>query len=946
MNATAGDGSRGDPWWAEQVEVVAERVGTDPDRGLSATEAGDRLARFGPNELERRRGPGPMRRLLAQFADPLVGLLLVAIVISTLAWWSHGTESAPVEPIVIALIVLANAAIGFWQEGRAIDAVESLRRLTAAQSTVVRDGITSRIPTSSLVPGDIVVLAEGDTVGFDGRVASVASLETNEAALTGESLPVHKDALALAERTELGYRRNMVFAGTAVVRGRGRAIVVGTGAATEVGRIAALLDEAAGEPTPLQRQVDQLGRVLGIVVVVLAAVVVGAIFLTSDVDSTDEALDALLVAVSLAVAAVPEGLPAILTVVLALGVQRMSRRNAIVKRLVSVETLGSASVICTDKTGTLTRNEMTLVAVATASGTATLSGAGYEPNGALSVSDDAGADLVAREVADVLWAGGSSNDATLDRNGTDWSVSGDPTEIALLVAEAKVGDDTRRRAASTRLAEVPFDADRMLMSTLDRIDDGVSGPTLVQFTKGAPEVLVDRCVAERRAGETIVLDDTRRAAVREVVGEFADRGLRTIGVARRPRVEVPAVFDESAEYELEWLGVVGLADPPRTEVAEVIAEAARAGVRTVMVTGDHARTATTIATAVGIPTGEPTVDGAELGTVDSGARGADGVIASSDVFARISPEQKLEIVRSLQESGEIVAMTGDGVNDAPALSQADIGVAMGQIGTDVSRDAADMILADDHFGSIVAAIHEGRIIFSNIRKFVRYLLASNTGEVLVVVFGVLAAGVLGLEAIDGGLAVPLLATQILWINLLTDSTLALALGVDPAVDDVMASPPRRLGDPIVDRSMWTTIALVGFTTALASLVALDLETPGGVLAGDGDLVSGRTMAFTTVVLAQIFNAFNSRSDRVTAFYRPFDNRLLWLAAAGTVLLQVAVVNLGPLNRAFDTTPLDAGQWMTCWLLASTVLIVNELRKLFGQRRRGSRPAPVSEIPSA
>jgi magnesium-transporting ATPase (P-type) len=932
------------PWWSKDLVAIRVILDTDTETGLTSHEAASRLLVDGPNELPDAPRPGPLRRLARQFRDPLVGLLLGAIVISMLAWWTDGADTTPVEPIVIAAIILANAVIGFWQEGRAIGAVEALRSLTAARSTVVRDGIVTDVPTSDLVPGDLVVLVEGDTVGFDGRLSLAASLEANESALTGESLPASKSLEALDDPTDLAERSNMVFSGTSIVRGRGRAVVVATGTGTEVGRIATLLDSTTGEPSPLQRQIARLGRMLGMGVIALTGVVLGAIFVTSDIDSTSKAVEALLIAVSLAVAAVPEGLPAILTVVLALGVQRMSRRNAVVKRLVSVETLGSASVICTDKTGTLTRNEMTVVEIATASGSAAMTGSGYEPNGTLVPSRDE----VVGEVEALLWAAGAANDASLTpgpEGGRGWSVGGDPTEAALLVAESKLRSADERLATSVRVGELPFDADRKLMTTIDRIAEARTPDAqpvfcgLVQFTKGAPDILLDRCTGERRRGDVAHLDEQRRARIKGVVDEFADRGLRTLAVAYRTHPSVPEPFDESFEHDLVWLGLLGIADPPRREVSDVIAEASRAGVRVIMLTGDHPRTAASIADELGIGSGGRIVTGAELaGVPDDTIDRIAEVTSAANVFARVAPEHKLRIVQALQRDGHIVAMTGDGVNDAPALRQADIGVAMGRNGTDVSREAADMILLDDDFRTIVSAIREGRNIFADIRKFLRYLLGSNLGEVLVMVIGVLAAAPLGLKLAGDGLAVPLLATQILWINLLTDSAMALALGVDPSVDDVMARPPRRLDDPIVDRPMWISIAVVGISSALAGLIALDLELRGGLLGGDGDLTTARTMLFTTVVLAQIFNAFNSRSDSVSAFVKPFDNRLLWLAVVATVALQVAVVHLGVLNRAFDTTALDLRQWSICWVLAATVLLAVEVRKLLHRERSALVPS--------
>ncbi len=923
-------------WWSIESEEVARLLDVDVAVGLSSESANTRLAQHGPNELAQRSGPSVVQRLVTQFVDPLVLLLLAAIVISVAAWIVENESAAPVEAIVIASIVLANAGIGVWQEGKATRAVDALQRLTATHTTVVRTGTSARVATATVVPGDVVLLAEGDVIGFDGRIVDAASIEVNEAALTGESVAVSKTPGCLDTETAVADRANMVFSGTAVVKGRCRAVVVATGPHTEVGRIATLLDGTATEPTPLQRQVQQLGRTLGLVVVALAGLVVGAIVVTSDVDTVSEGLDALLVAVSLAVAAVPEGLPAIITVVLALGVQRMSRHNAIVKRLLSVETLGSATVICTDKTGTLTRNEMTVTRVATASGEASMTGIGYSSEGSLQAPHH----NVRHEVEQALLGASIACDATVELVGGTVAVAGDPTEISIKVALAKLGVELTGFA---RVDEIPFDSDRKLMSvvvmsrTASRLPL-TSASGVVQYTKGAPDVLLDRCVGVYVAGRVEDLEQRQREAIANSVAAFANDGMRTLGVAGRPWRKNPSIFDETVEQSLIWLGLLGITDPPRTEAGDVIEQARSAGIRTMMLTGDHPQTAASIGSAVGIASSGTVVTGSQLDGLDwSDASDVRSTIESTDVFARVTPEHKLRLVEALQSNGNTVAMTGDGVNDAPALRRADIGVAMGGVGTDVAREASDMVLADDDFATILTAIAEGRHIFADIRKSVRYLLASNSGEVLVMVIGVLLAAPLGLN-LDDGLAVPLLATQILWINLLTDSALALALGVDPSVEDVMDQPPRNLSDPIVDQPMWTTIAVVGCATALAGLVALDLELPAGLIDGDGDLVSARTMVFTTIVLAQVFNAFNARSDRVSAFVRVFDNRLLWASVAVTVALQVAVVHLHVLNRAFETSPLDLSQWVTCWALASSVLVANEIRKLAARRVRSRRPA--------
>ena len=926
--------------WAAEASDVALAFDTDLVVGLSVVDADERRAEFGPNELVQEPPRPPWRQLLDQFLDPLVALLLAAIVVSLLAWWFDGADEAPIEAIVIAAIVIANALLGFWQERKAERAVDALRDMTASQVRVVRDGRVESVASTNLVCGDVVLFAEGDMVGADCRLTDSASLQVAEAALTGESVPVTKTIEPVDSASDLGDRTNMAYNGTAVVRGRGRGVVVATSMDTEIGRIAALLDGASEERTPLQQQIAWLGKALGITVVVLAAVVVTAILLASPISGAGDVIDALLVGVSLAVAAVPEGLPAILSVVLALGVQRMASQRAIVKRLSSVETLGSASVICTDKTGTLTRNEMTIVKVITPSVEVDVTGIGYEPVGEVHVDGEALHDeALRREVELVLEGGSLANDATLRTNGDRWEVLGDPTEAAFLVAEAKLGLTAGRTARFDRVAEVPFTSERKLMTTVDLDSEADQQPNhhdrreFMLVTKGAPDVLLGRCSHERVNNDVIELDPGRREQILRDVERLADDALRTLAVAYRRLDSMGDEVDESLEHDLVHLGVVGIVDPPRPEVIDAVADAQRAGIRVIMITGDHPRTAGRIGQQLGIETSDDHgsgVTGAELAELDN-ERFAE-TIRNRSVFARVSPEQKLRIVEALQRDDRIVAMTGDGVNDAPALRQAEIGVAMGINGTEVSKEAADMILADDNFATILSAVHEGREIFSDIRKFLRYLLASNAGEVLVMFVGVLAAAALGLTDASGdGLAVPLLATQILWINLLTDSALALALGVDPAVEDVMNVPPRRITDRIVDRSMITTIALIGVTSAVVGLIALDLELAGGMLGGSGDIETARTMVFTTIVLAQIFNAFNARSDTVSAFVRPFDNRLLWAAAGLTVALQIAVVHAPPLQRAFDTASLDVTRWAICLGLASAVLWVDEIRKAIQRR---------------
>lgn len=905
---------------------------TDGDAGLSVEEAANRLGQFGPNKLDDA-APEPFwHKVLRQFTDPLVLLLLFAIVVSVVAWLVEGAEGTPFEAIIILVIVFANAVVGLWQEARAEAAVAALQKMAAPSARVLRGHERVDVASSEVVVGDVLVLAEGDAVAADARLLKVRSLKVAEAPLTGESEPVLKGIAALDADAVLGDRTNMVYAGTAITSGTGLAAVVATGMSTEIGRIASLLGEAEEEDTPLQREINRVSRLLGIVVVVIAVIVSGAILVTSDVSTASEFVDVLLVGVSLAVAAVPEGLPAILAVVLALGVQRMASKNAIVKNLSSVETLGSASVICTDKTGTLTKNEMTITRVVTASGAAWLiAGDGDSPS-RLMFGDD---ELVEggahwNEVRLVVGGGSLANDASaVIENGT-WSLRGDPTETAFLVAEERLGLADARKARFHRLDEVPFTSERKLMSSIE--SDGRDAEHAVVVTKGAPDVLLSRCTHERVQGQVTPLDEVRRADIMASVEVMADDALRTLAVAYRLLDDRVGPATEELEFGLIYLGSVGIIDPPRPEVGQAVAEAHEAGIRVIMITGDHPRTAARIAEELGISASPATVvSGVEIEKMTDDEFGQ--AVEHASVFARVAPEHKLRVVAALKEQGNVVAMTGDGVNDAPALKSADIGVAMGITGTEVSKEAANMILADDNFATILQAVREGRGIFSSIRKFLRYLLSSNMGEVLTMFIGVLGAGVLGLDTAGGILAVPLLATHILWINLLTDAAPALALGVDPPIGNPMHDRPRKITDRIIDLEMQIGIVITGLAMAIATLAALDLTLIGGLLGGSGNIVEARTMAFTTLVIAQLFNAFSSRSARQSAFTNLFTNRLLWGAIGLSLALQILVVHLEVLNTAFETTGLSLLQWLVCTLLGSIVLVTDELKKLVMRRAR-------------
>jgi magnesium-transporting ATPase (P-type) len=922
------------------AEAVAEALGVDPEVGLSHADAGARLAADGPNEL-RGKDPVPLwRRVLRQFQDPLVYLLLVAIVISLAAWMGEGADSLPIDAIVIALIVIANAVLGLVQEAKAESAVAALASMTAATSTVLRDGRLLTIPAHDLVRGDVISLTEGDSVGADARLLSATALRLQEASLTGESDTTPKSPEPLDAPCALGDRRNMVYRGTAVVQGVGRAVVTSTGMDTQMGEIAELLDRTEQEQSPLQREIASVSKTLGLLVIGIAIVVMAAIALLNGVRDMSDAVTILLMGVSLAVAAVPEGLPAILSLVLALGVRAMARRSAVMKDLHSVETLGSASVICSDKTGTLTRNEMTLSRIITPSGQVELSGVGYRPEGAARYrpSDGTEPDLV-REARNVVVAGALANNAQLLEVAGEWTIQGDPTEAAFLVALRKLEDAERLVAQYERTAEVPFTSQRKMMSILGHHLDEDEHRL---FVKGAPDVLLDHCESVRVGNRVLPLDETHRSGFLRAVEGLSAGAYRTLGVAYRD-VDVDGIagpdehgqheLDESAESGLVLLGVVGIIDPPRDEARSAVAEAHRAGIRTVMITGDHPGTAARIAADLGITRPDQRVlSGADIdGLGDEGFRRA---VLDTAVYARVAPEHKLRIVDALQSHGLVVAMTGDGVNDAPALKSADIGIAMGITGTEVTKESSRMILGDDNYATIVDAVRQGRVIFDNIKKFLRYLLSSNLGEVATVFFGVVLASVIGLsEAGDAGtIVLPLLATQILWINLVTDSGPALAMGLDPEIDDVMARPPRRQSDRILDRAMWTRIGFIGLVMATVTLLTIDIMLPGGLVEGTSSLEVARTAGFTTLVLAQLFNALNSRSEHTSAFRHLTNNHWLWGAILLAIVLQVAVVHIPVLQTAFGTEALGLDQWALCFAMASLVLWLEELTKLVRRHR--------------
>ena len=948
------------------ADQVAQALNVDPRTGLSSEEAKRRLDKFGPNELASAPPVPKWKKFLQQFQDPLVYLLLAATAISLVAWIIEKVNAAPgaegealpFDSIVIVLILIVNAILGYMQEAKAEEAVNALSEMTAPTSNVLRNGRVERINTTDIVPGDILVLGEGDTVPADGRLLAAASLRIAEASLTGESVPVGKKPATLDSAKALGDRANMVFNGTSVTQGTGRAIVTGTGMNTQVGKIADLLQSTEDEATPLQKEMNHVSKILGIAVCIIAVVVLLALAVLEGFHSVHDVIDSLLLAVSLAVAAVPEGLAAILTVVLALGVQRMAAHHAIVKKLHSVETLGSASVICSDKTGTLTRNEMTVERVVVPSGEVELTGTGYAPEGDMvSIDGSAVPENVANEVLATLGAGTLANDGELregEKPGT-WEIVGDPTEVSLVVAARKTHAD-KKFAHFDRVAEIPFTSERKRMSVIAR--NATDAGKLTVFAKVAPDVLLSYCDRIYVNGAIRKLTEGDRQDILDTVERLSREAYRTLGEAFRPLetdslAQIPGIRTNSAgeisdiseqaeaiEAHLVWCGMVGIIDPPRTEVRDAVAEAHRAGIRTVMITGDHPLTAARIASDLGIIAKDgKALTGDELDAMDEAQ--LDKATSEVSVYARVAPEHKLKIVESLQRQGNIAAMTGDGVNDAPAVKSADIGVAMGITGTEVTKQSAKMILADDNFSTIVAAVREGRGIFDNIRKFLRYLLSSNVGEVFTVFFGVVFAGWLGIKNPESvGVTVPLLATQLLWINLLTDAAPALAMGVDPMTEDVMNRKPRKLTDRVIDGAMWGDIIYIGIIMAIVTLIGMDMHLTSGLftdrsvdaMGHDAQMVEARTMGFTILVFAQLFNAIASRSHLQSAFVGLFSNKWLWGAIGLSIVLQLLVIYVPFLNTAFGTTPLPPMAWLECIGLAFFVLVASEIRKIFLRMR--------------
>jgi P-type Ca2+ transporter type 2C len=881
------------PWHSLTIDDSFRDLKSRP-QGLRSDESAERMLKYGPNELQAVHRISPWEILLEQFKNVLILILLGATVLSL--FLGHGIES-----IVIAVIVLFAVVLGFVQEYRAERAIEALRQMAAPTATVLRDGAELKVPAKELVPGDVIILHTGDRVPADARLLEAVNLQVEEAALTGESVPVEKHIQALeGEDLPVGDRKNMVYAGTAVTYGRGRALVVSTAMQTEFGKIAQLLQTIETGKTPLQHNLDRVGTVLA-----RAAFVVVALIVVLGLLRGQPFIEMLIFGIALAVAVVPEALPAVVTISLAIGVQKMVKRHALIRRLPAVETLGSTSVICSDKTGTLTKDEMTVRKIFTAGQMFSVSGAGYAPEGVFSTN---GGTPSAPTLAlhQMLMAATLASDTKLVKDPAGgWDIKGDPTEGALVVAAAKAGLEKESLDSSyPRIHEFPFSSETKRMTTLHQTNGN-----LTAYAKGAPEVILQDCDSVMTPEGTKKLDDTAREQILAQAQSMASEALRVLGVASKPAATL-----ETAERGMTFLGLAGMIDPPRPEAKAAIAVCTDAGIRPVMITGDHPVTAQAVARELGLlRNGGRVVTGAEL--EDMPDEQLDRDVENISVYARVSPAHKLRVVAAWQARGHIAAMTGDGVNDAPALKKADIGIAMGITGTDVTKEAAAMTLTDDNFASIVAAVEEGRGVFGNIKKYLMYLLSSNIGEI-----GLMAGSALL------GLPLPLTAVQILYVNLATDGLPALALSVDPPEKDLMKRRPRNPRTGIFTRPVVTLMVLGGIWSALINLGLFTWAMKSG-----RSIDEAMTMTFVSLVLIQFFKAYNFRSDRHSVLNKPFANKWLNLAVGWEIILLVLIVYLPFLHGPFNTYSMPLVDWLIVGGLAVTIIPVLEIAKWMERR---------------
>jgi len=931
-------------WHSLEVDKALDLLDSNADSGLTSQDIQQRLQKYGPNELQEVPGRSTWEILLDQFKNIMLLMLIgVALISGFIDLWGlrNGTLKPGEVPfkdtIAILAIVILNGILGYVQESRAEQALAALKKLTSPLVRVMRDTRLAEIAAKDLVPGDVMLLEAGMQIAADGRLIEQSNLQIRESALTGEAHAVNKQAtLKLPEETDLGDRLNSVFQGTEVVQGRGKVLVTNTGMTTELGKIATMLQSVETEPTPLQRRMTQLGNVLVTGSLILVAiVVVGGVIKDQGFKNIQELLE---ISLSMAVAVVPEGLPAVITVTLALGTQRMVRQNALIRKLPAVETLGSVTTICSDKTGTLTQNKMVVQSVYTNNKTFRVTGEGYAPTGDFQLDGQKISLEEFPEISAMSVACAVCNDSVLQKEKGEWAILGDPTEGALVTLAGKAGiEKDQWNSKLPRVAEFPFSSERKRMSVISQVKEVATGeasprgvdPAIasfvqsepyLMFTKGSPELTLARCTQIHLGNHSAPLTEEQRQKILAENDKMASKGLRVLGFAYKPLTEIlPEGSEETSEQGLVWLGLVGMLDAPRPEVRAAVQECRDAGIRPIMITGDHQLTARAIATDLGIAQeGDRVLTGQELQRMSD--QELEQNVDLVNIYARVSPEHKLRIVKALQRRGRFVAMTGDGVNDAPALKQADIGIAMGITGTDVSKEASDMVLLDDNFATIVTATKEGRVVYTNIRRFIKYILGSNIGEVLTIA----AAPLIGL----GG--VPLTPLQILWMNLVTDGLPALALAVEPPEPDVMQRPPFSPRESIFARGLGSYMIRIGIIFAIISISLMwwayqHTHAPDY----DRDRDTWKTMVFTTLCIAQMGHAIAIRSNnRLAIEMNPFSNIFVLAAVVVTTILQLMLVYVPPLRDFFGTHYLSLEELGVCIGFSALMFVWIESEKIF------------------
>lgn len=887
-------------WYNKKPSDIAKELDTSLENGLDSTVAKEKLSKYGKNALEAEKGKSYFAKIMDQFKDPMIIILLFASIISAFVG-----EIA--DSLIIVAIIVIMALLSLYQEGKAEEAIHALQKMASPQAKIIRDGKIIEISSENLVPGDVVILETGDIVPADLRLFKSSNLKIDESSLTGESVPVEKDAdLSYNNTIEIGDRENMAFSSTIVTYGHAEGLVIATGKDTEIGKIATSIQAVGDEQTPLQKRLAGLSKALGLFTVFICALVflIGVLY-------KKDMLQMFMTSVSLAVAAIPEGLPAIVTIVLSLGMNKMAKKNAIVKKLLAVETLGTTTVICSDKTGTLTQNEMTSVKAYIDGVDIEITGTGYDPIGHFLYDEKEIAIDNYKSLKTFLNIAALTNDATLVEDGDIYNMVGDPTEGALLTMAEKL--NIKKEDANNnypRIAEIPFDSDRKMMSTFH---NNFEDYNTVSFTKGAPDIILDKCTKVLINGEIKELTPEIKKEIFDKNIEFARQALRVLAFAFKTYDSLPEeLTTENIEEDMIFVGLTGMIDPARPEAKVAIKECKDAGIIPIMITGDYLETAFAIGKDLGIVEhSDQVIMGKELNTMSP--EEIQDVVKHKRVFARVSPENKVQIVTALQNNGEIVAMTGDGVNDAPAIKKADIGIAMGITGTDVAKNTAEVILTDDNFATIVNAVEEGRVIYANIKKFINFLLSCNIGEILIVLIAILI-----------NLPEPFIPIQLLWLNLVTDSFPALALGVEKGDEDIMDNPPRNPGEPILDKK---SIMLIGLQS-----VAIAIATLGAYFYGlhhyPDHIEGARTVAFATLILSELLRSYSVRSDRYTVFHIGiFSNKKLVLGTCLSAVLMLAVIYIPGVNDLFHTVPLGLKEWSVIIPFSFLPFVVGELRKV-------------------